>query len=175
MTGTPPRSDVTEAQLAAIDRMHGRCTASGIEYWLFGGWAVDFHAGRVTRAHSDIDLAVWRDDVETVSGLLEADGWRRGPDEVDGVRTYQRGVVRAEVALLARDEDGTIYTPLEDGRGAWPRRCFGDDVGQLEDIRARVIGRDALVEEKSAGYGGWEAKAKDRIDVAVLTQLDPSA
>jgi hypothetical protein len=27
-------------------------------YWLFGGWAVDFHAGRVTRDHADIDLAV---------------------------------------------------------------------------------------------------------------------
>jgi hypothetical protein len=28
-----------------------------IAYWLFGGWAVDFHAGQVTREHGDIDIA----------------------------------------------------------------------------------------------------------------------
>ena len=30
---------------------------------LRGGWAVDLHAGAVTREHDDIDIAVWLDDV----------------------------------------------------------------------------------------------------------------
>jgi hypothetical protein len=63
----PPPLDATEEQLAAIEQMHRQFTTNGIEYWLFGGWAVDFHAGRVTRAHADIDLAVWRADVERIA------------------------------------------------------------------------------------------------------------
>jgi Aminoglycoside-2''-adenylyltransferase len=26
-----------------------------VDYWLFGGWGVDFREGRITREHSDVD------------------------------------------------------------------------------------------------------------------------
>jgi hypothetical protein len=172
MTASSPPSDANEDQLAAIDQMHRQFTANGIEYWLFGGWAVDFHAGRVTRAHADIDLAVWRGDLDRIAVLLESEQWRRTPDDEDGVVTYRRGVACAEVAFLARDERGTIYTPLEDGRGEWPSGSFGDELALLEGVQARVIGLAALIEEKSAGYGDGKTKAKDRIDVAVLSRRD---
>jgi aminoglycoside-2''-adenylyltransferase len=45
-------------QLAALARLHEQLERHGIEYWLFGGWAVDFHAGSVTRPHDDLDIAV---------------------------------------------------------------------------------------------------------------------
>jgi hypothetical protein len=45
-------------QLAALARIHELLDGQGIDYWLFGGWAVDFHAGLVTRAHDDLDIAV---------------------------------------------------------------------------------------------------------------------
>jgi aminoglycoside-2''-adenylyltransferase len=47
-------------QLAALARLHEQLERHGIEYWLFGGWAVDFHAGSVTRPHDDLDIAVWQ-------------------------------------------------------------------------------------------------------------------
>jgi hypothetical protein len=75
------------------------------------------------------------------------------------------------MALLARDESDIIYTPLEEGRGEWPPHAFGDQLALLAGVRARVIELEALIEEKSAGYGNWQAKAKDRVDVAVLTDL----
>jgi hypothetical protein len=168
VTASPP-SDATEAQLAAIDQMHRQFTTNGIEYWLFGGWAVDFHAGRVTRAHSDIDLAVWRADVDRIAARLEAEGWQRAGESVDGAMTYQRGAVQAEIAFLARDENDIVYTPVDGGRGEWPPHAFGAEIAVVAGVHARVIELAALIEEKSAGYGDAQAHAKDRIDLAVLT------
>lgn len=36
-------------QLLAIGELHESLEQEGLEHWLFGGWAVDFHAGRVIR------------------------------------------------------------------------------------------------------------------------------
>jgi len=52
----------SEEQLAGLAGLHELLERHAIEYWLFGGWAVDFHAGSVTRAHDDLDLAVWPRD-----------------------------------------------------------------------------------------------------------------
>jgi hypothetical protein len=167
MTASPPLS-ATQRQLAAIDRMHRRFTANDIQYWHFGGWAVDFHVGRITRPHADIDLAVWLSDIERIAALLETDQWRRTPESGDDMVTYQHDGVRAEIAFLARDDSGIIYTPVEGGRGDWPQHAFGDEIAELARVHARVIGLAALMQEKAAGYGDAPAQAKDRIDIAVL-------
>jgi hypothetical protein len=62
-------------QLAAFAQTHELLTRSGVDYWLFGGWAVDFHVGSITRVHDDIDVAVWLDDHDRIARLLEAVGW----------------------------------------------------------------------------------------------------
>src|ERR1044071_10504320 len=120
MPAIPRDLNRIKQQLAAIQEIHARLTASGIHHWLFGGWAVDFYAGRVTRDHADIDLAVWHSDLEQLGMLLGADGWLREPEDGDGFVVYQREAVRAEFAFLDRDEAGIIYTPVEAGRGDWP-------------------------------------------------------
>ena len=53
-----------EVQLAAIASIGRALDQEAIDYWLFGGWAVDFWVGRVTREHDDIDVAAWRNDYE---------------------------------------------------------------------------------------------------------------
>ena len=86
-----------------------------IEYWLFGGWAVDFHAGSITRAHFDVDIAVWLADLPRIAALLEEDGWRHAPDpDENGGTGYERDGVRLELTYLVRREDGGIVTPLRD-------------------------------------------------------------
>lgn len=37
-------------QLSAITWLDKALTVQNIEYWLFGGWAVDFHAGPIGQA-----------------------------------------------------------------------------------------------------------------------------
>src|SRR4051794_9294064 len=140
-----------EQQLAALGELHDLLGARGLEYWLFGGWAVDFHAGAVSRAHEDLDIAVWAADRARVAEALDSAGWRVEADEpAHGYVVYARGPVRLEVAFLARGPAGDVHTPLaDDGRAPWPDGAFGEDLLELGGVRARVISRDALVAEKS--------------------------
>jgi Aminoglycoside-2''-adenylyltransferase len=158
-----------DAQLAALASIHELLDARRIEYWVFGGWAVDFHAGKVSRPHDDLDLAVWLKDHDRIAALLAADGWSNAPEEgEDGYTGYDRGDVRLELAFLARDTNEDIYTPLKEGRGTWPPGSFGDDVAELRGVRARVISLRALEADKSAAHDDTRVAAKDRADLATL-------
>jgi hypothetical protein len=156
-------------QLAVLAELHHLLQSHGIAYWLFGGWAVDFYAGRVTRAHGDLDIAVWYDDRGRLAALLKRQGWAHRPRAgEDGYTGYERGAVGLEVAFLARDEQGRVYTPLRDGRGEWPNETFGDDVAELMGVRARVIGLGALIADKSVIREDPATAAKDRADLLSL-------
>ena len=76
--------------------------------------------------------------------------------------------MRLELAFLERDEDGEIYTPLQDGRGSWPDDAFGDNVAELGGVRARVIGLGALRADKSEPHNDPRVAVKDRADLATL-------
>ncbi|MDP9180072.1 MAG: hypothetical protein M3O61_20590, partial [Gemmatimonadota bacterium] len=56
-------------QLSALAEVSASLQKAGIAYWLFGGWAVDFYVGSVTRLHDDVDLAVWFVDVSQIAKL----------------------------------------------------------------------------------------------------------
>jgi Aminoglycoside-2''-adenylyltransferase len=164
-----------EAQLRALSDLDELLAGRAIDYWLFGGWAVDFHAGAVSRAHDDLDLAVWAADRERIASLLVAGGWRLESDEsAHGYVVYVRAAVRLELAFLARDEAAGIYTPLLDGRAAWPDGAFGDCVLELGGVRARVIGRSALLAEKAEVRDDPVVAAKDRADVETLRSSAPA-
>ncbi len=81
-------------QLAALARLHDLFEQAGIDHWLFGGWAVDFHLGAVTRAHDDLDIAVWLRD--TTLGALRSD--KSEPHDDPAARAKDR----ADLAALAR-------------------------------------------------------------------------
>jgi hypothetical protein len=156
-------------QLNALAELHQLLDGSAIDYWLFGGWAVDFHAGAVSRDHADLDIAVWAADRDRIAQLLGAAGWTLEADEsAHGYVAYARGAVVLEIAFLARDSAGEVYTPLADGRAPWPSGAFGDDVLELCGVRARVIGRAALLAEKSEVRDDPAVAAKDRADVETL-------
>jgi hypothetical protein len=160
---------VPDEQLTALAEVDARLGERGIEYWLFGGWAVDFHAGVVSRVHDDLDIAVWAADRERVAAVLGAAGWRLEFDEsAHGYVVYARAAARLEVAFLARDQAGVVYTPVDGGRGTWPDGAFGDDVAELRGVCARVISRAAVVAEKSEVRDDPAVAAKDRADLETL-------
>ncbi len=162
----------TEQQLAAIAEVDRLLGPEGIEYWLFGGWAVDFHADSVTRRHDDVDLAVWLTDLGRITELLERHGRRHAPDEdEDGGTGFERAEVRLELTYLVRAEDGAAYTPLRQGRAPWSRDALTDDIRELLSIRSRVVGLGALARGKSRPRDDPDDAAKDRADFAVLGRL----
>jgi dihydrofolate reductase len=157
-------------QLAALAEVAGQLDQDGVAYWLFGGWAVDFHAGRVTRPHDDIDLAIWLDDEPRIAALLAAGGWTHAPEEdEDGGTGYERGGVRLELTYLVRRPDGGIVVPLRDHDAPWPDGAFGKDVRSLAGVSAHVIALHALKEGKSSARDDAGAAAKDRADLDVLS------
>ncbi len=141
----------------------------GIEYWLFGGWAVDFYVGRVTRTHDDIDLAIWQRDLQVVDWVLHDTGWVHQPQPgEDGYTEYANGTMHLDLALLARDADGVVYTPLAAGRGDWDQGAFGLDERQLEGACARLVTFASLRADKVEHRDDASAAMKDRADVAAL-------
>ena len=160
-------------QLVALAGLHELLHGHAIDYWLFGGWAVDFHVGQVTRSHDDLDLAVWADDRDRIHTLLRAEGWNHAPEPgEDGYTGYVRGRVRLELAFLARDEDGEVYTPLRDGRGTWPSKSFESSLAELRGIRVRIVSLDALRRDKADVRDDAIVAAKDRADSQALAAAD---
>ena len=143
-------------QLSAIAELHRLLGGRGIDYWLFGGWAVDFHAGAVTRQHDDIDVVVRQRDMADVADLVSASGWRHAPEPgEDGYTGYERGPLRIELAFAEH--------------GAWAPGALDDDVEQLNGVTARVVSLASLVADKSEDHDDPAVTAKDRADLATLT------
>jgi hypothetical protein len=162
--------ELASRQLAALARATRLLEDAAIDYWLFGGWAVDFYAGEVTRPHDDLDLAVWLADLPRVGELLEREGWRHAPEEdEDGGTGYERERVRLELTYLVRAGD-RVFIPLRRGRAWWPEGTFGDDTRELRGVRARLIGREPLRRGKSTPRDDPGDAAKDRADLQRLEQ-----
>jgi hypothetical protein len=129
----------SEAQLAALDDVARGFEGDGLDYWLFGGWGRDFHAGRETRPHGDVDLAVWLTDRPRMEELLLAAGWRHAPEpDEDGGTGFERAGVRLELTFLVRDGDGRACIQFDAGPAPWAEK-LGDDVRELRGVRARVL------------------------------------
>ena len=159
-------------QLGALADVAARMDEAGISYWLFGGWAVDFYAGRLTRPHFDVDLAVWLDELPRIAAFLERTGWTHAPDpEGEGGTGYERDGVRLELTFLVRRGSGGVVTPLRDREAAWPDGAFGNDVRELRGVHARLVSLDALTTGKSSPRDDPVDAAKDRADFDVLSGL----
>jgi hypothetical protein len=158
-------------QLVALRSVHELLVSNGIEYWLFGGWAVDFYVGSVTRAHDDVDLAVWLQDRDRIVELLTADGWTHAPyEDEDGGTGYERGGVRLELTFLVRGDDDDTYIPLHAGPVRFSVGPPEREVGALDGVAARVLARRTLTEGKSRPRDDPADAAKDRADFEALSR-----
>lgn len=174
--GTPfafvTHRSLASCQLAALASVNALLERAGIAYWLFGGWAVDFHAGSITRPHFDVDIAVWLEDLPRIAAFLESDGWRHAPEpDEDGGTGYERDGVRLELTYLVRRADGRVFTPLRDFEAQWPDGAFAADTRKLRGVHARIIGLHALALGKSSPRDDPDDAAKDNADSDVLSGL----
>jgi hypothetical protein len=168
MVQTAAVDEGTRLQLEALAEVGALLDREGIDHWLFGGWAVDFYAGAVTRPHFDVDFHVWLADVPRITALLGETGWSHAPEpDEDGGTGYERGGVRVELTFLDRDGE-TVFIPLRTGRAVLRQGALADDVRRLDGIDARVIGLDALRQSKSGVRDDPEDAAKDRADLRAL-------
>jgi hypothetical protein len=157
-------------QIDAIRRLDETLGAAGIDYWLFGGWAVDFWLGRVTRAHDDVDAAAWRRERDAIDAALVATGWRRAPadDEVVAACYTWRTGELLEFTFVERREDGSMVIPFADREVVWTSEPFGDERRELCGVQARVIPLDVLRRGKQHPREAPDDAAKDVADFRAL-------
>lgn len=165
---------LADRQLAAICEIAARLEEAATPYWLFGGWAVDFHAGHRTRPHSDVDIVVQLADRKRLRSVLTTAGFAEAPSPPsDAFAKFEHEGVTIEVTFIVeRTDDGGGVTP---GYEAWPwdAGSFGDDVVALEGCAARVVSAIGILAVKL----GWtenlgeEPRAHDLLDIATLRTL----
>lgn len=157
------------AQLQGIEEVHRLLEREGIHHWLFGGWAVDFHVGHMTRPHDDVDLAVWSSDATRVTALLKETGWIHAPEpDEDGGTGYARRDVRLELTFLVPRPDGSAAVSLRRGDVPFVEGALRSDLRELDGVTCRVVASDTLVAMKSAQRDEPGDQAKDAADVAAL-------
>jgi aminoglycoside-2''-adenylyltransferase len=159
----------TDSDLVAIESLGRLLDAAKIGYWLFGGWAVDFWVGRVTRTHEDIDVAAWRRDYDAIRKVLIAHGWTHTPTDQDVVGTrYLLNGALVEFTFLEAGHAGEIVIPIPGNRVVFSMESFGDARRTLRDVTARVIPLSLVREGKARPRPDATEGAKDRADHEAL-------
>src|ERR671910_544885 len=162
-------SERASEQIHAIGSLDAALGSRRIDYWLFGGWAVDFWVGRVTREHDDIDAAAWRRDYDAIKRALVDVGWRHTPSENDVVGTrYTWGSAEVEFTFLEARDDGAVVIPIPEHEIVWTTEPFGEERRVLNGVGARAIPLDLLLSGKQMTREAPDEAAKDRADVHAL-------
>jgi len=164
---------MNDRQLALIREFTSICTAASVEFWLRGGWAMDFFLGRITREHEDIDLFVWSNDAPGLMQRLQHAGFEElsGPPP-EAQRNVTKDGEELQIALLATNEQGEIVV----AGGPWagtlqPSEMLVGPPGRLGDLVCPMVNPQVQVEIKEK-FGDWRPdlppSEKHQADIARL-------
>jgi lincosamide nucleotidyltransferase A/C/D/E len=150
-----------------VVRVVAALEGAGCPVWLEGGWGVDALAGRQTRAHRDLDIAIDATKEAVVLTALAGLGysvetdWR--PTRVE-LMAPERGWVDVHPLAFGADGDGVQSGP--DGeRWVYPAASL---------VTGRVAGRPVgciSAAQQIAWRAGYELRDVDRHDLGVLSGL----
>ncbi len=165
----------TRVQIALLGVLREALAAAGIQWWLFGGWAIDARAGRVTRDHADIEAFVWLRDADGVRRALTEAGFVAPPAlHPDEGQPCLREGQEFGVWFLARTPEGAIVTPGRWADRPWLAGSFEADPALLEGMTLPAMSAAGLLDMKlrfERHPHGAPPRAKDEVDIALLRQL----
>ncbi|HZP97569.1 MAG TPA: amino acid transporter [Candidatus Limnocylindria bacterium] len=161
------------------EQVKDRLAGLAVPWWIAGGWALDLFIGRQTRAHDDIEIAAYRDDLDTLRAHLA--GWDLFVAERGSLTPWREGPLHDGAHALWARERGRDVWQLEvlveerrDGRWAYRR---DPKIG----LRARDVGRVTpegipyLRPEIQLLYKSKDPRPSDESDfITVLPHLDPA-
>ena len=160
-----------EIQLDLIAEITRLLDQAAIRFWLRGGWALDFHLGRVTREHADIDLVTWLRHRERIRLLLTGHGFSPVPGYAEPQLVLEKRGQEASFLFIAR-QGGAIVVP---GYEAWPFRPGSFPLRRkiLADVSARVVSPEELLYEKlhHEQWSGKPVRPKDEESIELLRTL----
>jgi hypothetical protein len=166
------QSDDYDRGLSMVRSACSALNGADLEYWFFGGWAVDLWVGRLTRPHEDIDVMVWRHDEAQVHETLQGAGWVHEPSPEDRVGTnYARDGYELQLTFVVPSPEGGVIVPvpeqplvLSNGPLAFARR-------DLDDVSVRVLPLEMMLALKATPRPDDLGGDKDRADLEVLRSI----
>ncbi len=163
--------DANEAQLGLIGEIARLLGQARIRFWLRGGWALDFHLGRATRRHADVDLVTWLRHRDRVRRLLTGGGFSVVPGYPEPQLVLEKRGHEASFLFIAR-RGGRIVVP---GYEAWPfpPGSFPERRRTLGGVSARVLSPEELLYEKlhHEQWSGKPLRPKDAESIELLRTL----
>jgi hypothetical protein len=158
--------------MSMVASVAGALDAAKLEYWFFGGWAVDLWVGRLTRPHDDIDVLVWRYDEDRVDQALQAAGWVHKPTSEDRLGTnYVQDDYELQLTFVVPNPQGDVIVPvpeqpilLSNGPLPFARRT-------LNNVSVRVVTLEKMLEFKLTPRPDEVGGSKDRADLEALRAL----
>ena len=145
-----------------VVKIYQLLAACGIKVWVDGGFCVDALVGRPTREHSDLDIAVERQDADALRAALASDGFSElpRPDSSPWSFVLSDGRRNVDVHVFAYDEAGNNIYGIE-----YP---FGSltGSGELDGVRVSCVAPQWMFRFKTA----YAPTAKDIADVTALAQ-----
>ena len=180
----PRSSGLTKTEALETLRMLGPLDSP---LWLAGGIAADFHVGRWTREHDDIDLVTFEEHREGLADELRAIGFVKTADDGWITRWTRSGrdVGEVSIAFMERVDakTGNLVIRPDGSRGG--RINTGiypgvegnldlDRSGEVDGVRFRVVSaQDEWVFTKSFAtmHPGARPGETDRHNVALLESV----
>lgn len=142
----------TELQLKALSEISKISKSLEIDFWLRGGWALDFLLGKITRPHDDIDLVTWIQNREQLEKKLLQAGYEQIPvkEEFRNRQSdFRKGTVDVTFIYLTHSADGNlILNQLPEW--IWRADSLLKQRFVLHGISAKVLNPKQLLEEKIA-------------------------
>lgn len=164
----------TESQLKVLAEISKISRKIGIEYWLRGGWAIDFLLGKITRSHDDIDLVTWVKNREQLENELAKAGYEKIFVEEE-FRDRQSDFLKQNVEItfnyISLSDDGElIMNGLPEW--VWKPDSLLSQTFNLNGISARVLNPTQLLDEKVVYEQiGRTPRPKDLESKKILNQL----
>ena len=158
----------SDGAVSILDRLDG----ADVRAWVDGGWGVDALIGEETRSHTDLDIALDRDDLEVARHVLESDGFAYDRIVEPGLpaRLVMRDERRRQIDLhpLVFDAQGNSWQQLSESGRAW-------GLYPVDDLRATGVIGGRAVQCLSARLQlrfrlGYEWSERDEHDIRLLVQ-----
>lgn len=162
-------------QLQIIREVTSLLQSAGLPHWLFGGWAIDFQLGEITRAHDDIEFLVWDFDVPQMAALLEQHGYEKYTGGiVEEMAIFFKHEQKLELDFLTHNASGQVVVAGRWSDWWWTQGALDAPPATLAGITCPVISAEGLLAVKQ-GYANHPAGAplreKDIIDIQQLLKL----
>jgi hypothetical protein len=151
--------------------IHRLFTRSNIDFWLRGGWALDFLLGDMTRTHSDIDFVTWKKHATTVKQLLSGNGYTFQRD-IGAQMDFTKSNQDISVVYIGINPAGQVYMP-DIPEWIWLEGVLDYPPQRLNGVRCRVLSPQQLLDNK-LGYEaakGTPLRPKDKISIGKLRSL----